>query len=70
MNPKLDPTLDFPASLESAALALANRREFIQRLGGGIAVFVAFGGWASAAEAVSEAARPVTFRPELPTDFD
>ena len=51
MNPKLDPTLDFPASLESAALALANRREFIQRLGGGIAVFVAFGGWASCGSA-------------------
>ena len=70
MNPKLDPTLNFSSGPESAVPALANRREFIQRLGGGVIVFVTFGGWASAAEAVQEAARPVTIRPAAPTDFN
>jgi isoquinoline 1-oxidoreductase len=70
MNPKLDPSLDFQAGPDSVVSALANRRDFLKRLGGGVIVFVTLGDWASAAEAVQEAARPVTFRPELPTDFN
>ena len=63
-----------PTDLEKAAdhtgLVPPTRREFLQRVAGGIIVFVAFGDLAAAQEAANEAARPRVARPELPTDFN
>ena len=70
MNPKLDPTLDFQAGPDSAVPIPASRRDFLKRLGGGVIVFVTLGDWALAQEAAQEAARPVTVRPAVPTDFN
>jgi nicotinate dehydrogenase subunit B len=64
----------FPVDLEKTAdhtgLVPPTRREFLQRVAGGIIVFVAFGDLAAAQEAANEAARPRVTRLELPTDFN
>jgi nicotinate dehydrogenase subunit B len=70
MNPNLDPTLDFQTGPDSAVPALASRRDFLKRLGGGVIVFVTLGDWAFAQEAAQEAARPLTVRPAVPNDFN
>ncbi len=68
MNTSDDLTLDFQESDPAQALHahLHSRREFLKRLGGGIAIFVTFGGKLAAAEAQG----PRRGRPGVPTDFN
>jgi hypothetical protein len=53
MNTNDDLTLDFQESEVAGALPahLHSRREFLKRFGGGIAIFVGFGGKLAVAEA-------------------
>jgi len=68
MNTNDDLTLDFQESEVAGALPahLHSRREFLKRFGGGIAIFVGFGGKL----AVAEAQGPHGGRRGVPTDFN
>ncbi len=68
MNSSNLPTHDFKGVPASADIRLPSRREFIQRLAGGLVVFVAAGPLLRGAE--SEAARPMRTRMSVPTDFN
>lgn len=61
--------LDFQDVVSPAAFAPSTRREFLTRLGGGVIVFVAFGGLATAQEAFRESGERRT-RPGLSADFN
>ncbi|MFT3870562.1 MAG: molybdopterin-dependent oxidoreductase [Nibricoccus sp.] len=50
--------------------SLPSRREFLKRLGAGLMVYVALSPSFGFGAEVSEAARPLTTRPKIPTDFN
>jgi isoquinoline 1-oxidoreductase len=50
--------------------SLPNRREFLKRLGAGIMICVAFRPTFGFGAEVSEAPRPLTTRPKIPTDYN
>jgi len=62
-------SLDFQDVVSPAAFGPSTRREFLTRLGGGVIVFVAFGGLATAQEAFRESGERRA-RPGLPADFN
>ena len=67
MNPNDYLALDFKDVSDLSQLFPQSRRDFLQRFGGGIVIFVALGDFLLAQE---EGARPKGGRPGLPTDFN
>ena len=60
--------VDIQNVVDPPTFARPTRRDFLTRLGGGVVVFVTFGGLATAQEAARPAAGAA--RPSLPTDFN
>ena len=70
MNTNLPPTPDCVQGTSFATPAVASRRDFLKRVGGGLVVFVALRDWSFAQEGAQPAARPAAARHSLPTDFN